>query len=189
MVLLPSLIFLAQVKGSRVLKVGRQNDSLVASLTGQLDTQVPGIECDKDKVEVLRGKVFGSKGIEAVNGIAEASGVSNMLPGECGKARWRGRKKRLASVLSGSRNGGSCLCDKRKDQVGRGGSKRKHESTALALKTQVTKTGLSFALLPMLSKTAVFSVPSLHFALDTLQAAIFLFSAEIGRIGTHCRAA
>lgn len=38
---LPSLILGAQVEGARMLQVGGEDDGLIASLTGQLDTEIP----------------------------------------------------------------------------------------------------------------------------------------------------
>lgn len=81
-VLLPSLVLCSQIKGPRVLEVGREHDSLVTSLTRKLDAQVPGVEGDEGEVEVLRGQVLCSKGIEAVDGIPEGARITNVLPGE-----------------------------------------------------------------------------------------------------------
>ena len=50
MMLLPTLVFSSQVKGARVLQVGREHDSFVASFTRQLHTKIPGVEGDEDKV-------------------------------------------------------------------------------------------------------------------------------------------
>lgn len=52
-VLLPSLVFSAKVESARVLKVGREDDRLVASFSGKLDTQIPGLERHKDEIEIL----------------------------------------------------------------------------------------------------------------------------------------
>lgn len=38
---LPSLVLGAQVEGARVLQVGGKDDGLIASLTGQLDAEIP----------------------------------------------------------------------------------------------------------------------------------------------------
>lgn len=86
MVLLPALVFRSQVKGSGVLEIGGENDGLVTSLTGKLNSKIPGIESDKGKFEVLGGQVFGSKSIESRDGVSKGSRVSNMLPGESGQA-------------------------------------------------------------------------------------------------------
>jgi hypothetical protein len=53
--LLPSLVFGSEVKGSGVLEVWREYNSLVASFTRELDSKVPGIKGNEGKVEVLRG--------------------------------------------------------------------------------------------------------------------------------------
>lgn len=50
---LPMLILSAQVKGAAMLKVRRQNDSFVSSFSGQLDPEIPGIQGDKRKFQVL----------------------------------------------------------------------------------------------------------------------------------------
>lgn len=84
--LLPALVLGAQVKGARVLEVGGQHDGLVAGFTGQLDTQIPGIQGDKGKVEIRRGQMLRGKGVEAINGIAKGAGVANVFPGEGGQA-------------------------------------------------------------------------------------------------------
>jgi hypothetical protein len=84
MVLLPSLIFSSQVESARVLKIGREDNGLVSSFSRELHTQVPGVEGHKDKVEVLRGKVFGSKSVEAVDSIPKCPRIPNVLPSEGG---------------------------------------------------------------------------------------------------------
>jgi hypothetical protein len=86
--LLPALVLGAQVKGARVLQVRRQHHGLVTSLSRQLDAEVPGIEGDKDKIEVLGREMLIDKGIEPIDGVAETAGGPNMLPGERGKARY-----------------------------------------------------------------------------------------------------
>lgn len=79
-VLLPTLVFGAQIEGTRMLQVGRQYDGLVAGLAGQLYSQVPGIEGDKNEIKVLRGQVLGSESVEAVNCVSEGACITNMLP-------------------------------------------------------------------------------------------------------------
>jgi hypothetical protein len=83
---LPSLVLGAQVKGARVLQVGGEDDGLVASLTGQLNTQVPRVERDESKLDVVLDKVFLGKLVEAVDGVAERACIADVLPGEGGKA-------------------------------------------------------------------------------------------------------
>ncbi len=90
MVLLPSLVFGAELEGARVLEVGGQDDRLVAGLAGELDAQVPGLEGDEDEVEVLRGEVLRGEGVEAVDGVPEGAGVPDVLPGQGGQTRWKG---------------------------------------------------------------------------------------------------
>lgn len=87
MVLLPALVLGAEVESSRVLEIGRQDDGLVAGLTGKLDTEVPGIECDKDEVQVLIREVFARECIESVDRIPKGSSVAYMLPSESRQAR------------------------------------------------------------------------------------------------------
>lgn len=77
---LPSLVFGAQVEGARVLQVGREDDGLVARLTRQLDAQVPRVERDKGKLEVVLGEVLGSELVEAADGIAERACIADVLP-------------------------------------------------------------------------------------------------------------
>jgi hypothetical protein len=54
MVLLPSLVLRAEVKGPGMLKVGGKNDSLITCLTGKLDAEIPRVERHEGKLEVLR---------------------------------------------------------------------------------------------------------------------------------------
>ena len=58
MVLLPSLVFGAEIKGSGVLQVRGEHNSLVAGFSGKLHAKVPGIERHEDKIEVLRREVL-----------------------------------------------------------------------------------------------------------------------------------
>jgi len=88
-VLLPSLVFSAKVEGTRVLEVRWQHNSFITSFTRKLDTKIPGIERNERKVEVLRGQMFGGKGVEAVDGISESARVSDMFPCKSCQARCR----------------------------------------------------------------------------------------------------
>ena len=81
--LLPSLIFGSQVECTGVLKVWRQDNSLISGLAGQLNSQIPGIQSDKNKVETLGCDVLVGKRIKSVDGITKASSIPNMLPGKC----------------------------------------------------------------------------------------------------------
>lgn len=90
-VLLPALVFSAEVEGSRVLQIGGEDNSLVTSLAGKLNPEVPRIESDKGKVEVLGGQVLGSKSIESRDRISKGSRVSDVLPSEGSQARCEGQ--------------------------------------------------------------------------------------------------
>lgn len=79
---LPALILGAQVKGARVLQVGRQDDSLVAGLAGQLHPKIPGVQGHKGKLELFAGEVLLSKRIKPGDGIPESARRADMLPGE-----------------------------------------------------------------------------------------------------------
>jgi hypothetical protein len=79
-VLLPSLVFGAEVEGAGVLQIGGENNSLVAGLAGELYTQVPGIEGDEDEVEVLRRQVLGGERVESVDSISKGTSVPNVFP-------------------------------------------------------------------------------------------------------------
>lgn len=87
MVLLPALVFSSQVEGARVLQIGRQHDSLVASFSRELNSQIPGIERDEDKVEVLGRQILGSKRVESTDSIPKSTGISNVFPGQSREAR------------------------------------------------------------------------------------------------------
>lgn len=82
MVLLPALVFSSQVEGARVLQIGRQHDGLVASFPRELNSQIPGIERDEDKVEVLGRQILGSKRVESTDSIPKSTGISNVFPGQ-----------------------------------------------------------------------------------------------------------
>lgn len=79
-VLLPALVFGTEVECAGVLEVRRKHGRLVPSFTGKLHSKVPSIERDEHKVEVLRGQVFRSEGIEPVDRISEGAGIADMLP-------------------------------------------------------------------------------------------------------------
>jgi hypothetical protein len=87
-VLLPSLVFGTEVESTRVLEIGRKNNGLVAGFPRKLDSEVPGVEGDEDKVEVLRGQVLRGKRIESVDSISKGTSVTYVLPGQGGQARW-----------------------------------------------------------------------------------------------------
>jgi hypothetical protein len=88
MVLLPSLIFGAEIEGAGMLQVRGQHNGLVASLAWHLDTKIPGIECNEDEVEILGGQVFGSECVNASDSVSKGTGISNMLPGQGRQARY-----------------------------------------------------------------------------------------------------
>lgn len=80
MVLLPSLVFSSQVEGPRVLHIGGQNNRLVPSFAGKLDSEVPGIEGNEDEVEVLGRQMLCSECVEPRDSISKGTRVSHMLP-------------------------------------------------------------------------------------------------------------
>lgn len=88
---LPSLVFGAQVEGARVLQIRRQDDGLVAGLTGQLHPQIPRIQRHKRKLEVLADQMFLGERIEPVDGITKGTCRADMLPCQSGQARCQGR--------------------------------------------------------------------------------------------------
>lgn len=88
-VLLPPLVFGAELEGPRMLQVGGQHDRLVARLARELDAQVPCLQGDEDEIQVLRRQVLRGEGIEAVDGVPEGAGVPHMFPRQGGQARWR----------------------------------------------------------------------------------------------------
>ena len=71
MVRLPALVLSAQVKCTRVLEVWRKDDGLIAGLAGQLDTQVPRIECHESEFVIFGQDVLLCKRIKTVDGITE----------------------------------------------------------------------------------------------------------------------
>lgn len=93
--LLPPLVLGTEVEGPRVLEVWGEDDGLVASLAGELDTEVPGIEGDEDEVEVLRRQVLVGESIEPVNSISKGTSVSNVLPSQSRETRYGGRQSAI----------------------------------------------------------------------------------------------
>ena len=85
--LLPTLVFGAKIECSRMLQVRGQDNSFVASLSWQLNPEVPGIEGDEHEVEVLGGQILGSERVEAVDSISKGTSVPNMLPSQSRQAR------------------------------------------------------------------------------------------------------
>lgn len=83
--LLPAHVLGAQVKGARVLQVGRQHDGLVTGLTRQLHSHVPCVERDKGKVKTGSQQMFVSKGVEARDGVAERAGGDDVVDSEGGE--------------------------------------------------------------------------------------------------------
>ena len=86
MILLPALIFCAEVVGTRVLEVWWQDDGFVPSFSGELNPQVPGIKSDEDEVQTLADEVLLSKCVDGRDCIAERASVSNMLPSQSRQA-------------------------------------------------------------------------------------------------------
>ena len=85
--LLPSLVFDAEVKGFRVLKVWWQHNGFIASFTGQLNSEIPRVKGNKGEVEVLSGQMFLCKRIEAVDCIAESPCIADMFPSKSCQTR------------------------------------------------------------------------------------------------------
>ena len=98
--LLPSLVFGAQIESARMLQVGGKDNGLIAGFPRELDAQIPSLEGDENEVEVGASQVFGSKSIEAVDGIPEGTGVADMFPREGRQARcWvRGQQELPAAA-------------------------------------------------------------------------------------------
>ena len=80
------LVFAAKAEEDGVLKVGRQDDVLVASLTGQLNAQVPRRQGHERKrrrvtgVGILRNEVVLGVRVERCDGVSEGPSVADMLP-------------------------------------------------------------------------------------------------------------
>lgn len=134
-VLLPALVFGSQVEGSGVLKIGGEDDGLVAGLAGKLDAEVPGIEGDKGKVEVLGSQVLGSKGVESRDGVSKGSRVSDVLPSEGGQARCEDRR------LAGAKD---CTCPRRPSQAMRVVDKEQRDSEGIGRTEEGLGVGVTY---------------------------------------------
>jgi ABC-type lipoprotein release transport system permease subunit len=84
---LPSLVFRSKVEGAGVLQIGGENDGLVAGLSRKLNTKVPSIKGNKNKVEILGSQVLVGKRIESRDGVSKGTRVSNMFPSESRQTR------------------------------------------------------------------------------------------------------
>jgi len=69
-----------------MLEVRRQHDVLVATFPGKLDTEIPRLQRDEDKLEVVLQQMLVGEGIESADSIVEGAGVSDMFPGQGGQA-------------------------------------------------------------------------------------------------------
>jgi hypothetical protein len=81
-----------------MLEIGREDDGLVSSFAGELDTKVPRIKRHKNEVKILRGEMFRGERIEPVDRIPKRSRISYVLPGqgcEASAERSDGRVDRL----------------------------------------------------------------------------------------------
>lgn len=88
MVLLPSLVFSAKVKGSRVLEVRGKDNGLVTSFARKLNAKVPGFESNENELEIVAREMFGGEGVKPINCVPERASVSNVLPSQGCQARW-----------------------------------------------------------------------------------------------------
>jgi hypothetical protein len=79
-VLLPALIFGAEVKGARMLQIRGQNDCFIPSFSGKLHSEIPRIKSNEDEVEVLGDQVFVGKRIKSIDRISKGSRVSYVFP-------------------------------------------------------------------------------------------------------------
>lgn len=70
---LPSLVLSAKVECPRVLEVRGKDNRFVSGLSGQLNTEIPGVQGHKGKFQVLIQEVLLSEGVEAADCIAEAA--------------------------------------------------------------------------------------------------------------------
>lgn len=82
-----------------MLEIGRKHDGLVASFAGKLDTKVPCLEGDEDKIKILRCQVFRGEGVKAVDCISESSRVSDMFPRQSRKTSYRCETNVLARLV------------------------------------------------------------------------------------------
>jgi hypothetical protein len=64
-----------------VLEVRRQNNVFIATFSGELDTEIPSLQCNEHKLEVLGGQMLDSEGVESADSVVESSSISYMLPG------------------------------------------------------------------------------------------------------------
>ena len=87
MTLLPALVLGAEIEGARVLQIRGQHDSLVAGLAWKLDPEVPGIEGNEDKVEVLAREVLVGEGVESSDSVSKGTRVSDMFPSQGSQTR------------------------------------------------------------------------------------------------------
>lgn len=92
MVLLPALVLCTQIERARVLEVRWENYGFVTSLTRKLNTEIPRVKRHEGEFQVIRQQVLLSKGIEAVDSIAECAGVADMLPCQGGQTRYNTRQ-------------------------------------------------------------------------------------------------
>lgn len=104
MVLLPVLVFGAEVKGARVLQVWGEDDGFVPSLSRKLNAQIPRVQRDKCKLKVL-GKEFLGELVEAGDCVAEGACGADVLPGEgCeGSCKLEGRESATSPPTSTDR--------------------------------------------------------------------------------------
>lgn len=84
MVLLPSLVFRAQVKGDRVLKVHWENNGFVTGLARHLDSKIPSVEGDERPfgtvLSIARLEVMVVEGVETMYCGLEVAGVAHLIP-------------------------------------------------------------------------------------------------------------
>ena len=80
--LLPSLVFCAKVKATRVLKVRWKHNCLVSRFPWELYPQIPRIESDEGRLEVIRQKMFLVEAIESVDRIPERASTAYMFPSQ-----------------------------------------------------------------------------------------------------------
>lgn len=88
MMLLPFGVFCAQVVCSGVLQIGRQDHSLVAGLSRQLNTEIPRVERDKGEFQVFRDQVFVGEIVKPGNCISEGTCIANVFPREGCQTRY-----------------------------------------------------------------------------------------------------
>lgn len=110
MVLLPTLVFGAQVERARVLQVRGKDDRLVAGLTRELDTQVPRVERDEGELEVVGLEVFLGELVEAGDGVAEGASVPDVFPRERGQAGWSGDQRETSRERRGEVKRSEAYC-------------------------------------------------------------------------------